>query len=116
MAIDRLSVGVASYPRSSPVVLLLLTVTAFGNGLFEELLWRGVYLRLFVDRRCYRVVWPSVWFGLWHVAPVTARHGPVVVYVVGATLLGLYLAFIAERTGGVFWPVPTTGFVTLTGS
>jgi membrane protease YdiL (CAAX protease family) len=105
VAIDRLAVGAATYQRSSQVVLLLLTVTAFGNGFFEELLWRGVYLRLFVDRPCYRVVWPSVWFGLWHVAPVTSRHGPVLAYVVGATLLALYLALIAGRTGGVFWPI-----------
>ena len=76
------------------------------------------YLRLFVDRRCYRVVWPErlVRFVARRARERAARHGPVVVYVVGATLLGLYLAFIAERTGGVFWPVPTTGFVTLTGS
>lgn len=97
--------GVATYQRSSQVVLLLLTLTAFGNGLFEELLWRGVYLRFFVDLPCYRVVWPSLWFGLWHVAPVMSRHGPVLAYVLGAMFLGLYLAFIARRTGGVFWPI-----------
>ncbi len=105
VAIDRLAVGVVAYPRSTPVVLVLLIVTAFGNGFFEELLWRGVYLRLFGGRRWYGVVWPSVWFGLWHLAPVTSRHGDVVAYVVGAALLGLYLALIARRTNSVWWPI-----------
>ena len=105
VAIDRLAVGVVAYHRSTPVVLVLLIVTALGNGFFEELLWRGVYLRLFGGRRWYGVVWPSVWFGLWHLAPVTSRHGDVVAYVIGATLLGLYLALIARRTNGVWWPI-----------
>lgn len=104
-AIDRLAVGVFAFPRSTPVVLLLLIVTALGNGFFEELLWRGVYLRLFRDSRWYGVVWPSVWFGLWHVAPVTSRHGNVMAYVIGGMLLGLYLVFIARRTNGVWWPI-----------
>lgn len=105
VAVDRLAVGVAAYPRSTPLALTLLTVTAVGNGFFEELLWRGVYLRLFPGSWGYGVVWPSVWFGLWHVVPVGSRHGHVAPYVIGATLLGLYLAFIARRTNAIWWPI-----------
>jgi len=102
---ERLCSGATLYQRSTAMVLVLLTVTALGNGFFEELLWRGVYLQLFLDRRCWRSAWPSLWFGLWHIAPVMSRHGPVFRYVVGATLLGFLLAFIARRSGGVFWPI-----------
>ena len=60
-----------SYQKQTIGVLLLLVSTTIGNGLLEETLWRGVYLELFRDHRFWRVGWASVWFGLWHVIPVS---------------------------------------------
>jgi membrane protease YdiL (CAAX protease family) len=35
------------YEKESAWIFLLLLSTPFGNGFFEEVLWRGVYLKLF---------------------------------------------------------------------
>lgn len=104
-AIDRLAGGNRIDERSSWTVLALLIVVAIGNGFFEELFWRGVYLRLFRGRARFGWVWSSAWFGLWHLAPVSASQGDVVPYVIGAALLGLFLGLIARRTNGVWWPI-----------
>jgi len=39
------------------------------NSFWEEVLWRGVYITLFPDSRWWGIVWPTVWFALWHYAP-----------------------------------------------
>jgi membrane protease YdiL (CAAX protease family) len=96
------------YEALSGGVLLLLLSTTVGNGLFEETLWRGVYLELFPERRFWRVGWASVWFGLWHVIPVSVNAETfveVIPTVVGSMLFGLYLAFLARRTDSVWWPM-----------
>lgn len=88
------------------LILLLLIVTAFGNGFFEELFWRGVYLRLFRGSWYSGVVWPSIWFGLWHLAPasLSADDGAARL-VIGAVILGLYLTFIARKTDSALWAI-----------
>lgn len=37
------------YKKASMWTWLLLLSTIFGNGFFEEILWRGVYMKLFAD-------------------------------------------------------------------
>ena len=96
------------YEALSGWVLLLLLSTTVGNALFEETLWRGVYLELFRERRFWRVGWASLWFGLWHVIPVSVNvetFVEVIPMVVGSMLFGLYLAFLARRTDSVWWPM-----------
>ena len=96
------------YTKPGWLAVVLLYTSALGNGLCEEMLWRGVYLRLFPHRRTWRVVWPSIWFGLWHLVPgsVSADSGLVssIAMVAGPMMFGLYLAFLARRTGSVWWP------------
>jgi len=57
------------YEKNSFWIFILLLTTAFGNGFFEEVLWRGVYFQLFPDNIFYRMIWPSLWFAIWHYAP-----------------------------------------------
>jgi hypothetical protein len=45
-------------------------------GTLEEVLWRGVYLELFPRSARWGVVWPSVFFALWHFAPDSAAIAP----------------------------------------
>lgn len=96
------------YESLSAGVLILLLSTTVGNGVFEELLWRGVYLELFRERRFWRVGWASIWFGLWHVIPVSVNaetFSEVVPMVAGSMLFGFYLAFLAGKTDSVWWPM-----------
>ena len=45
--VARLFVPGMEYEKQSIWILLLLLSTTFGNGFFEEVLWRGVYYILF---------------------------------------------------------------------
>ena len=85
---------------------ILLAISPFANGVFEELLWRGVFLAAFPSNAWLRVVWPSVMFGLWHLVPTSiSPEGPQVTMVIGPTLMGLYLAWLSKRTGTIWWAI-----------
>ncbi len=93
------------YEKHSALVWVLVISTTFGNGFFEEILWRGVYLEQFRNRFFFRVVWPAVWFALWHIIPVGTQGGEIATMVVGPLFFGFYLAFLARRTDSIWWPI-----------
>jgi len=83
-----------------------LLVTAVGNGLFEEVFWRGMFVKFFRRSILLAIVWPSLWFALWHYAPGSVSDsGGVARLMVGAAFFGLYLSYLARRTGTIFWGV-----------
>ena len=89
--------GGMAYEKPNALIILLLISSAFGNGIFEEILWRGVYMKLFPQNLLLRIVWPSIWFGLWHYVPgsVNPESGHVVGLIIGALFLGFYSPFDA---------------------
>jgi membrane protease YdiL (CAAX protease family) len=92
------------YEISNAWILLLLLSTSVGNGFFEEILWRGVYLRLFPESVFFRLIWPTTWFALWHYIPGSvAPDGNVIALIVGAGFFGFYLGFLARSTNTVWW-------------
>ena len=96
------------YEKESAWMFLLLLSTAFGNGFFEEVLWRGVYLKLFPDSIFYRMIWPGIWFGIWHYAPGSVSHGNVIGLIglmVGSGAMGLYLSYLTKRTNTLWWSI-----------
>jgi membrane protease YdiL (CAAX protease family) len=94
------------YEKPSVWVLLLVLSTTLGNGFFEEVLWRGVYMELFPHSILFRIVWPTIWFGLWHYAPGSiSPNGNPLGLMIGSGLMGLVLSFLAKRTGTVFWTI-----------
>lgn len=94
------------YQKPGLLITLLLLSTPFGNGFFEELLWRGVYMELFPDNILFRIVWPSIFFALWHYAPVSVSSGGnVVAMIIGSGLFGFYLSFLANKTGTIWWSI-----------
>ncbi len=94
------------YQKPSVWILLLLLSTNFGNGFFEEVLWRGVYMELFPDSTLFRIVWPSIWFALWHYVPGSvAPNGNVLGLMIGSGLMGFYLSFLAKKTGTIWWTI-----------
>ncbi|MGD2253775.1 MAG: CPBP family intramembrane metalloprotease [Anaerolineales bacterium] len=94
------------YQKPSIWIFVLLLTTNPGNGFFEEVLWRGVYMKLFPDNLFFRIVWPSFWFALWHYIPVTAHSdkNPIGM-IIGPGLMGLYLGFLAKKTGTIWWTI-----------
>lgn len=94
------------YQKHSLVIFLMLVSTNFGNGFFEELLWRGVYLDLFPHNVFLGVIWPSLWFALWHYAPGSINpDGNVVGLIVGSGIMGFFLSFLARKTGTIWWTI-----------
>ncbi len=95
-----------TYEKASIWTWLYLLSTPFGNGFFEEVLWRGVYMELFPDELFFRIIWPSVWFGIWHYAPGSASPGGNVLgLMIGSALFGFYLSFLAKKTNTIWWSI-----------
>lgn len=94
------------YEKANIWILLLLLSTTFGNGFFEEVLWRGVYMKLFPNNNFFRIIWPSFWFAIWHFAPGSvSSNNNLVGLMVGAGLFGLYLSYIAKKTNTIWWSI-----------
>jgi membrane protease YdiL (CAAX protease family) len=93
------------YEKPTTWVALGLLGTAVGNGIFEEVLWRGTYMALFPDNPWLRIVWPSLGFALWHYAPGSVSSGDVLSLMLGTAFLGLLLGFLARRTDSIGWSI-----------
>jgi len=103
----RLVPGMAGYEKTSLWILILIFSTTVGNGFFEEVLWRGVYVTLFPDNIFYRMIWPGIWFGLWHFVPVSLLGGNPLGMMIGSTAMGLYLSYLTKKTGTLQWAILT---------
>ena len=104
-AIGRFGMGV-KYEKDTSWMLVGLLITAVGNGIFEEIFWRGTTLALFPDSIVFQIIWPSVWFALWHFAPDSVSpDGDVVRLVIGALFFGLFLSILARVTNTIWWPI-----------
>ncbi len=104
----RLVPGMGGYEKESALIVFLLVSSTFGNGFFEEVLWRGVYTRLFPTNAFYRMIWPSVWFGIWHYIPVSASNSELMGLIgmmVGPTMMGLYLSYLTKKTNTLWWAI-----------
>lgn len=89
------------------VVSILLGIV---TGVTEEILWRGVYVKLFPNSIWLKYVYPSVGFALWHIAPQSVRpvsllppHVALVAFVFVSLLLGLSWGYYAQKTGSIRW-------------
>ena len=90
------------YDKVSLLGKLMLLITAFGNGIFEEVLWRGVYVELFPNNSFWGVIWPSIWFAVWHLAPgfVSDTFNPFVL-MAGAFVFGLCWSIVAWKSNSI---------------
>jgi membrane protease YdiL (CAAX protease family) len=93
------------YEKEGVLIAFLIFSTPFGNGFFEEVLWRGVYVKLFPDNLFLRMIWPSFWFALWHYVPGSVLHGNVTGLMIGAGFMGLYLSYLTKRTNTLWWAI-----------
>lgn len=107
---------------TSLVTLVLYTLPALGtadwglflvhlpltvlNGVLEEVLWRGLYLRAFPDNCWFGVLYPALGFAAWHLAPQAVHPSPLGVLVFAALTLplGLVYGWAAKRSGSIRWP------------
>ncbi len=75
------------------------------TGVTEEILWRGVYQRLFPGNLWLNTIYPTHGFAAWHLAPQrtcpNALPGGVVSFLGYTLALGLTYAYHARQTGSI---------------
>lgn len=72
------------------------------NATMEELLWRGVFISYWPGSWALGVLYPSIGFGLWHLAPQIIHPGASPVgFVIGSIVIGLCWGWVAWQTGSL---------------
>jgi hypothetical protein len=88
---------------ATPGMVATILGVALANALFEEVLWRGVYITLWPRNPWLGWIWPAVGFAAWHFAPQVVHPssmGPGV-FVMASFFLGLSWGWVAFQTGGL---------------
>lgn len=101
-------VSLVMYGKSflrAPLSLISLAIpVATINGICEELLWRGLYVRAFPNNLWLALLFPAIGFALWHFIPLQAfSEGSKLAFVLSTFFLGLAYGWIAYRTGSAKW-------------
>jgi membrane protease YdiL (CAAX protease family) len=88
--------------RRSPTQKIVWLGNGVGNGILEELLWRGMFVVVFPGSIIWGFLWPSLWFALWHIAPgsLSKSFRPAVL-VSGALVFGLCWGLAAFHSGSI---------------
>jgi hypothetical protein len=98
-----------SIKGATSIFIIYSILYAVANGTFEEILWRGTYLVAFRGDLIWGYLYPSVWFGLWHLSPQIVEAGAVTRETFGFALtsiaLGLVWGWVARTSGSIRWTV-----------
>ena len=99
--------GFASTPL--PVMLLGIPL-ALIHGFFEETFWRGLYISFFPDDLVMGLIYPTLFFSLWHIAPQLAMpSGSPAVFVLSTVPLGFTYGLTAYAAKSAKWSVIAHG-------
>ncbi|HDQ06432.1 MAG TPA: CPBP family intramembrane metalloprotease [Candidatus Bathyarchaeota archaeon] len=93
--------------KASAEVIILSIVIGVIIGVTEEILWRGVYIKVFPENIWLRYIYPSIGFALWHIAPQSVRPsavpGGAIAFVLVSLFLGLSWGYYAHKTDSIRW-------------
>jgi len=104
-----------AYTYAFPVAIkqadLLIIAVSFlisiVNATAEEILWRGVYLKIFENKQSAGIIISSIGFAVWHYAPQfifsNRRPGRAHSFVAFAFVLGLLYAYAASKQQSILW-------------
>ena len=99
----------SSIKGASSIFILCSLLYALSNGTFEEIFWRGTYLVAFDGHLFWGYLYPSIWFGLWHLSPQVVDSGTVTTETLTFALisisLGLVWGWVARSSGSIRWTV-----------
>jgi membrane protease YdiL (CAAX protease family) len=94
------------YPRIDVLVTIGLVITSFGNGIFEEILWRGVYMELYPNNNFLRIGYSTIWYAVFHFASGSlSPNSNVLALVIGSAFFGILLALLAKYTNTIWWSI-----------
>jgi membrane protease YdiL (CAAX protease family) len=86
---------------------VLVTALSFAiiNGTFEEMFWRGTFNKVFSNNISLAYIYPSVFFGIWHIALYFAKgmiyQGGFISLVGGSFFMGLLWGWVAYKTKSI---------------
>ncbi len=89
--------------EKSLMEIFIIIIYSFGNGFFEEILWRGLYAKLFEKKIILGYLWPTIWFSLWHIAPGTLSINFMVTLCIGALIYGVCWGWSAYKTKSIIY-------------
>ncbi len=99
----------AEVKGTSPKIIIYSALFALANGTMEEVLWRGAYVTAFPEDRLWAILYPSIWFGLWHLSPQVVypsqMPGGALAFALMSIPLGLVWGWVAWTTGSIRWTV-----------
>ena len=93
------------FPGESNLLIPGLVLYALINGTFEEVFWRGLFIRQFRSNPWLAVVYPGVLFGIWQLVPWalfdTWLRPPALLLLAVSIPVGLLFGWVAWRTGSI---------------
>lgn len=93
------------WPESTLLMMLIAVPMSIWNGLLEEILWRGTFIKIFPKKWILGTIYPAIGFGAWHLGPFLATEpwslGQVSILVVGGSILGFCWNYISMKTGSI---------------
>jgi uncharacterized protein len=96
-------------PHLEPTVIIVSIIIGVVIGVTEEILWGGVYIRKFPSNKFFGIIYPAIWFSVWHIAPQSVLSnqmlGGIASFLFYALLLGLDRGLVASRTVSIKWVV-----------
>lgn len=99
----------AEVKGASLKIIIYSALFALASGTMEEVLWRGAYVTAFPDSWLWAYLYPSIWFGLWHLSPQVVypskMPGGVIAFALMSISLGLVWGWVAKTTGSIRWTV-----------
>ena len=93
--------------KATVPILIASIVLGIVIGITEEILWRGLYARLFPDNLWLSMIYPSILFGLWHLAPqsilANRNSGGAASFAIYAIILGITYSISVQLTQSIAW-------------
>ena len=103
-------ITIVMYPptklATAPAKLLIIAIPiAIINGICEELLWRGLYVKVFPNNAIAGFIFPAIGFAFWHLSPQLVVPAGIGIwpFVLSTFFLGISYGWIAYRTRSIKW-------------
>jgi membrane protease YdiL (CAAX protease family) len=95
--------------------IVLFSPVAIVNGICEELLWRGTYVKAFRHNALLACIYPALGFAISHISPglVFPAEGGALPFLLSTVFLGLSYGWVAYRTGSAKWTAITHSLIGL---
>jgi len=86
-------------------IVLISAIFAIINGTMEEILWRGAFIKTFPKSWTWSYLYPSIWFGYWHLSPQTVfpstMPGGAFAFATLSIFMGLTFGWVSKKANSI---------------